>query len=163
LRSPCTAGLSSGRSELPALDERQASDGAQSALTALLHPWKAAVTLPLSRSTEAGAMGEPIMLRVDARCSSTATVPWQPPILLLLPRCDSASVLRDCAPALSIPASSVDSDRLGLLRRECHVGAELAVNEPVVFAALLEAAQEGVSKGWDLVLWNLLYQATRSV
>jgi hypothetical protein len=36
--------------ETPALDEDQASAGAQSDPTALLHSWRAAVTLPLSRS-----------------------------------------------------------------------------------------------------------------
>ncbi len=34
------------------MDEDQASAGAQSAPTALLHPWKAAVTLPRSRSMQ---------------------------------------------------------------------------------------------------------------
>jgi hypothetical protein len=36
----------------PAADEDQASAGARSAPTALLHPWKAAVPLPLSRSMQ---------------------------------------------------------------------------------------------------------------
>jgi hypothetical protein len=36
----------------PVRDEDQASAGARSAPTALLHPWKAAVTLPLSRSMQ---------------------------------------------------------------------------------------------------------------
>jgi hypothetical protein len=36
--------------ETPALGEGQASAGVQSAPRALLHPWKAAVTLALSRS-----------------------------------------------------------------------------------------------------------------
>jgi hypothetical protein len=36
--------------ETPALGEGQASAGAQSAPRALLHPWKAAVTLALSSS-----------------------------------------------------------------------------------------------------------------
>jgi hypothetical protein len=46
-----------------AVDEDEASAGAQSAPTALLHPWKAAVTLPLSRSMRfdtrpSGAVGD---------------------------------------------------------------------------------------------------------
>jgi hypothetical protein len=49
-RSECVAGRLRG----PALDEGQASPGAQSARTALLHPWRAAVTLPLSRSMRWG-------------------------------------------------------------------------------------------------------------
>jgi hypothetical protein len=36
----------------PASDEGQASAGAESARTALLHPWKTAVTFPLSRSMQ---------------------------------------------------------------------------------------------------------------
>jgi hypothetical protein len=40
--------------ETPALGEGQASAGAQSAPRALLHPWKAAVTLALSRSMHIG-------------------------------------------------------------------------------------------------------------
>ena len=43
----------------PAADEDQASAGAQSALTALLPSWKAAVPLPLSRSMEAVAHTDP--------------------------------------------------------------------------------------------------------
>jgi hypothetical protein len=49
------ASVSLLKPETPARDEDQASAGARSAPTALLHPWKAAVTLPLSRSMEAVA------------------------------------------------------------------------------------------------------------
>ena len=45
------------------MDEDQASAGAQFGPTALLHPWKTAVTLPLSRS-----------MTYDSRAASAATV-----------------------------------------------------------------------------------------
>src|SRR5215204_5253831 len=51
----------------PAADKDQASAGAQSALTALLPSWKAAVPLPLSRSMH-GAVGPPA--RASAPLSS---------------------------------------------------------------------------------------------
>jgi hypothetical protein len=44
-----------------ATDEDEASAGAQSAPTALLHPWKAAVTLPLSRSMRGGHGWRPLL------------------------------------------------------------------------------------------------------
>jgi hypothetical protein len=40
----------------PAADEDQASAGARSAPTARLHPWKAAVPLPLSRSMQSNSL-----------------------------------------------------------------------------------------------------------
>jgi hypothetical protein len=45
--------------------EDQASAGAQSASTALLHPWKATVTLPLSRSMNSTAGGR-VPVRTEA-------------------------------------------------------------------------------------------------
>src|SRR5215207_4448530 len=53
------------------LDEAQASAGAQSAPTALLHLWKAAVTLPLSRSMQLDTprlRGRTRQWRLDLRC-----------------------------------------------------------------------------------------------
>jgi hypothetical protein len=45
--------------DTPALDDDQASAGAQSASTALLHPWKATATVPLSRSMRLSAPAIP--------------------------------------------------------------------------------------------------------
>ena len=53
-RTEAHASVSACLPETPARDEDQASAGGQSASTALLHPWKAAVTLPLSPSMQLG-------------------------------------------------------------------------------------------------------------
>jgi hypothetical protein len=54
---PVQAIVSSGTDETTAEDDHQVSAGAQSAANALLHPWEAAVTLPLSRSMREGIPG----------------------------------------------------------------------------------------------------------
>jgi hypothetical protein len=46
------ASVSTVDTETSVMNEHQASAGAQSAPTALLHPWTAAVTLPLSPSMQ---------------------------------------------------------------------------------------------------------------
>jgi hypothetical protein len=69
------ASVSSRSSQAVAADEDQASAGAQSAPTALLHPWKAAVTLPLSRSMRLG-----VARRRWSRGQRAAAFVWQPGI-----------------------------------------------------------------------------------
>jgi hypothetical protein len=55
--TPVAAGVRRRREQSAESDENQPPAGTKSASTALLHPWKAAVTLPLSRSMRLGTPG----------------------------------------------------------------------------------------------------------
>jgi hypothetical protein len=98
----------------PTADEDQASAGAQSAPTALLHRWKAAVPLPLSRSMqrdsgaqsdgapwEIHAIAAPVLQADDAASALAVSLPAAEHATAasasLAPRASPASLPRSCA------------------------------------------------------------------